>query len=66
MIEAKTHGGKTIQLIPDRRHTAYKFQFVPGGELPEDLSGIFMDERAAKVALARYLERTKPKENAKR
>jgi hypothetical protein len=66
MIEAVSHGGKKIQLVLDKRHAAYKFQFNPGGELPEDLSGLFMDERNAKIALARYLDRTKPKKNAER
>lgn len=57
MIEAITPGGKTVKAVRDLKTAAYKFQFVPGGELPEELTGIFTDERSAKVALARYLEK---------
>lgn len=61
-----SHGGKKIQLIPDGRYAVYRFQFVPGGELPAELSGIFLEERSAKIALSRYLEKTAPKKDAKR
>jgi len=64
LIEAMSHGGKKIQAILDKKYAAYRFQFVPGGELPEELSGLFMDERNVKTALARYLEKTKSKKNA--
>lgn len=66
MLEAISHGGKKIQLVPHGKFSAYKFQFVPGGELPAELSGIFLEERSAKIALSRYLEKTAPKKDAKR
>lgn len=64
MIEAVTPNGKKIQVILDKRYATYRFQFVPGGELPEELTGQFVDERNAKIALARYLEKIKSKKNA--
>ena len=66
MLEAMSHGGKKIQLVLDKKFTAYRFQFVPGGELPQELAGLFMEEKSAKIALSRYLEKTAPKKNAER
>lgn len=34
-------------------------QFGSGGELPEDLSGLFTSEREAEKAVNTYLEKTK-------
>lgn len=64
MIEAVTPNGKKIQAIRDKRFATYIFQFVPGGQLPEELTGQFVDERHAKIALARYLEKVASKKNA--
>ena len=66
MIEVTTPGGKVLQAIRDKRHAAFKFQFASGGELPEQLTGIFLDERAVKQAISQYLAKDKVKKNAER
>ena len=63
MIEAITPNGKKIEAVRNKTGV-YKFQFTSGGELPEELSGIFVDERNVKIALARYIDRINKKKNA--
>lgn len=52
-----THNGKEIQLVRNGNHI--KMQFGSGGELPQDLSGLFTNETAAEIAIIKYLDNTK-------
>lgn len=61
MIDTVTEGGKKIQLVVDSKSALYRFQFVPGGELPQELSGLFTQEKYAIMALNRYLSKNKDK-----
>ena len=61
MIEHITAGGKKLELVVDSKSALYRFQFVPGGELPQELSGLFTQERYATAALNSYLDRIKEK-----
>lgn len=56
-----TEAGKKIQLIVDKISSQLRFQFSPGGELPQELSGTFTQDKYAFAALNRYIEKTKPK-----
>lgn len=60
-----THGGKEVELRVDTRSSLYKFQFTSGGELPVELQGLFTEEKYAKQALTRYLDRTQDRATAK-
>lgn len=61
----QTHGGKEIQLVRNNKTAQINIQFGSGGELPEDLLGIFTSEREAEIAVNAYLERTREKKNGK-
>ena len=56
-----THNGKEIQIVRNGTTSAFKIQFGSGGELPQDLEGMFTNERSAVSAINVYLEKTKPK-----
>ena len=60
----ETSGGKKIQMkiAPNTRHI--KLEFSTGGELPEELSGYFTEEREAEIAITRYINKT-PKQSKK-
>lgn len=55
-MKAVTPGGKEIELIVDNKSALYRFQFRSGGELPQELSGLFTEEKYARQALNRYLD----------
>lgn len=55
----ETHKGKTIELYYKGQSIALKFK--EGGELPEDLKGMFTNERQAEIAINMYLDRHTPK-----
>lgn len=50
-----TAGGKEIQIVTDPRTAHVKVQFKEGGELPEELSGLFTSKAIAEVAVRSYL-----------
>lgn len=56
----ETPAGKEIQ-IPRTPQGSYKIQFATGGELPENLTGLFTSEKAAEVAVRVYLDTWEPK-----
>lgn len=61
----ETPAGKKIELITDPKTAHIKVQFVPGGQLPDELSGLYTSERAAEIDVLIYLDRIKdrkPKE----
>lgn len=57
----KTFNGKRIEMfiLPNTQH--FKIKFVPGGELPEELSGLFTSIRDASNAILCYLDKDSPK-----
>jgi len=61
MKSFETHAGKEIQLVRCPKTAHIKIQFGSGGELPQDLSGLFTDERSAELAVNKYLDNTKPR-----
>ena len=50
-----TKGGKEINVVRDQRSPHLKIQFATGGELPQELSGIFTSEPFAENAIKEYL-----------
>jgi hypothetical protein len=64
MKHYETPRGKDITVFPIGN--AWKVQFDQGGELPNDLSGLFTSEGIAAQAVEMYLERItkKPREYA--
>jgi hypothetical protein len=56
-----TPNGKEIQIFRDRVSAQYKIQFSSGGELPEELTGIFTNELFAETAINKYLEKQETK-----
>jgi len=63
MIAFETSGGKKIEMVPAKGTSLFKLQFSPGGELPEELSGMFSAERDAEKAIRVYLAKSKPKKD---
>lgn len=53
MKEYITPKGKEITTYPIDRNIGIMFK--SGGELPEELSGIFTDKRNAEIAIQKYL-----------
>ena len=56
-----TPNGKEIQIFRDPVSAQYKIQFGSGGELPEELTGIFTNELFAETAINKYLEKQETK-----
>ena len=56
-----TPNGKEIQIQRDPRSAQYFIQFDSGGELPEELTGIFTNELFAETAINKYLEKQETK-----
>jgi hypothetical protein len=50
-----TAGGKKLELVVDKKTAQLRFQFSPGGELPQELQGTFTCERYAQQAKDKYL-----------
>ena len=51
----ETKGGKTIAVKHDKWGSFWHVEFVPGGQLPKELSGRFTTEQDAKFATEQYL-----------
>lgn len=56
MSEFVTPNGKEINIVRDPRNAMFKIQFASGGELPQVLSGIYTNERLAKIAVIDYID----------
>jgi len=54
MIEFETKKGKTVRLYPDGN--GWRVMFTSGGELPEELSGIFTSQGIATKVIERYID----------
>ena len=59
MISFTSNGGKEIQLFICPKTAHIRIKFVPGGELPEELSGLYTSEKAASNDIIKYLDKTK-------
>lgn len=57
MKKYKTKAGKEITLFICPKTNHIKVQFSSGGELPEELTGLFTSEREAEKVITPYLER---------
>jgi len=53
--------GKKIELYIDKQTAHIKLKFVPGGELPDELSGLYTSERMAEKDIVTYLEKVRDK-----
>jgi len=51
----ETPAGKKIQLKICPRTAHIKIEFASGGELPEELSGLYTSEREAEISITKYL-----------
>ena len=56
-----TPNGKEIQIQRDPKSAQYFIQFGSGGELPEELDGIFTNQLFAETAINKYLEKQETK-----
>lgn len=60
-----TQGGKKLYISKHPNNAGYYFKFVPGGQLPKDLNGLWLTfhvaERQAKVYLANDAEKAAAK-----
>lgn len=59
----ETNGGKKIQMKIAPNSSHIKLEFATGGELPEELAGLFTGEKEAEYAVNVYL--SKPKKQSK-
>ncbi len=62
MSTFQTAGGKTVATFREPKNCHIKIKFVPGGELPEELSGLFTTEKLADQAIKHYIEKSTPAE----
>lgn len=65
MKSFETPNGKTIELFIDPKTAHIKVKFVPGGELPIELTGLYTSEKAAEKDILFYLDRVKDKPKVK-
>ena len=60
----ETPAGKEIQVIRNPQ-AMWKIQFATGGELPEELTGIYTTDREAIKTVQVYLEKVKDRKPTK-
>ena len=53
--------GKKIEQFIDPKTNLIRLKFVPGGELPEELTGLYKSERDVEKSVILYLDRVKDK-----
>lgn len=56
-VLARTPRGKDIQIRHAGTTSMFEICFATGGQLPEELGGLFTDETNARVAINKYLNR---------
>lgn len=66
MSEFKTANGKEIEIFTDPATAHVKVKFKDGGQLPEELSGLFTSRAIAEVAVTSYLLRTHEEKSKKK
>lgn len=59
-----TSGGKEIQAFRDSQ-ARWKVQFTSGGQLPEELTGLYTSERNAVNAILQYIDKDKNRKSKK-
>lgn len=55
MSKFTTPNGKDVETFIDPKTAHVRIKFNQGGELPEELSGLFTSERVANQAIAAYI-----------
>ena len=50
-----TEGGKEVKAVHDDLGTLWHIQFIPGGQVPKEISGGYTTEQAARQAIKQYL-----------
>ena len=60
MTKLETPNGKELAIVRCPKTAHLNIQFTTGGELPQELSGIYTSEAFAKKAITSYLENKKP------
>ena len=65
MKSFETPNGKIIELFIDPKTAHIKIKFIPGGELPAELTGLYTSEKAAEKDILFYLDRVKDKPKVK-
>jgi len=61
MLKYTTPNGKEIEIFRCPQSAQWKIKFTSGGELPEELGGIFTNEKFAETAINKYLEKQETK-----
>jgi hypothetical protein len=61
MSKYNTPNGKEIEVYRCPQSAQWKIKFTSGGELPEELSGIFTNGTFAETAINKYLEKQETK-----
>lgn len=62
----KTANGKEVTTFIDPINAHYRIKFLSGGELPEELSGLFTSVSRAEIAITRYISKGLDKETKKK
>jgi hypothetical protein len=55
----ETTAGKKIEMFIDTKTAHIRLKFVPGGQLPDELAGLYTSVRAAEKSVLSYLSKTK-------
>jgi len=58
MKSFETEKGKKIEMFIEPKTNQIKLKFVPGGQMPEELMGIYTSETAAEKDVIKYLDKT--------
>ncbi len=59
MKSFETEAGKQIEMFIDPKSAHIRLKFVPGGQMPEELTGLYTSERDAEKDVNIYLEKHK-------
>lgn len=65
MQSFETGTGKTVQLIIDQKTAHIRLQFKEGGQLPDELVGLYTSERDATKDVLLYLDKIKERKPKK-
>ena len=61
MPKYTTPNGKEIESYRCPQSAQWKIKFTSGGELPEELTGIYTTDKFAEIAINKYLEKQETK-----
>lgn len=65
MLKFETPNGKEIEIYRCPVSAQYRIKFTSGGELPEQLSGLYTDSIIAQTDVLRYIEEKESKKKVK-